>query len=155
MEEETASEDVSQQYVTFTNGDRHFGVEITRVREIRQFSETTELPNQPHYTRGVINIRGEVIPVHDLRMRFGGARTDASPDHVILIVSIQDQNAGILVDAVSDIAAVAYSEIRPVPTGAQEGEADKAISGLVAKDDLMVALIDLDRLFPTAVDTAA
>ena len=155
MEQDAQTQEESRQYVTFTNGDRHYGVEIMRVREIRQWSPTSELPNQPLYTRGVLNIRGEIIPVHDLRARFGGSLTEATENHVILIVAIGQQNVGVLVDGVSDIAAVSASEIKPVPSGAQHGAGEEAITGLVSKNETMVALINLDRLFPTAVDLAA
>ena len=153
MDQDALDIEDSKQYVTFTNGDRHYGAEIMRVREIRQWSPTSELPNQPHYTRGVLNIRGEVIPVHDLRARFGGAFTEATESHVILIVNIGEQNVGILVDAVSDIVNVAASEIRPVPQGAQDGGGD-AIMGLVSKNDNMIALIDISRLFPNCLAAA-
>lgn len=138
-----------RQYVTFTNGDRCYGVEIMRVREIRQWSPTSELPNQPYYTRGVLNIRGEVIPVHDLRMRFGGGQTEATDSHIVVVVDIDDQNVGILVDAVSDIVDVNAEDIRAVPAGAQDG-CDDAVSGLVNNDDQMIALIDLSRLLPNS-----
>lgn len=155
MEERALNEvDEQKQYVTFTNGDRYYGVEIMRVREIRQWSPTSELPNQPPYTRGVLNIRGEVIPVHDLRARFGGSMTEATENHVVLIVAIDEQNVGILVDAVSDIATVLSSEIKPVLSGAQHSTED-AIIGLVSKNDIMVALVNLDRLFPKSERFAA
>lgn len=137
----------STQYVTFTNDERQYGIEITRVREIRQWSPTTELPNQPFYTRGVINIRGVVVPVHDLRARFGGALTEATEHHAILIVSQGDQDTGVLVDAVSDIVSVAADERRPVPNGAREAE-DGSVTALICRDDKMIALLDPDRLFP-------
>lgn len=143
-----------KQYVTFTNDDRSYGVEITRVREIRQWSPISELPNQPHYTRGVLNIRGEVIPVHDLRARLGGGLTDTSDSHVVVVVNIGDQNVGILVDAVSDIIDVNAEEVRSVPSGAQNGR-DEAVSGLVNKDDHMIALLDLELLFPRARSAVA
>ncbi|MEO1331586.1 MAG: chemotaxis protein CheW, partial [Pseudomonadota bacterium] len=116
--DETDGEGVAQ-YVTFQNGDRVYGLEITRVVEIRQWAPVSDLPNQPAYTRGVLNIRGEVIPVHDLRARFGGALTEATENHVVLIVALGDQKAGVLVDAVSDIVSVTGHDVRSVPDGAQ------------------------------------
>lgn len=155
MEQNDAVSEETRQYVTFKNADRHYGVEILHVREIRQWSPTPELPNQPSYTRGVLNIRGEVIPVHDLRARFGGPMTEASEHHVILIVAIEEENVGILVDAVSDIIDVAAGEIKPVPSGAQHGGGEEAIAGLVDKDDKMVALIHLERLFQRSAAAVA
>ena len=137
-----------RQYVTFLVGDRLYGVEITLVREIKQWTPTTALPNQPHYTRGVLNLRGTIVPVHDLRVRFGGSLTDATENHVVVIASIGEQSVGILVDAVSDILTVAPDDVRPIPSGARELDLE-SISGLVTSDDQMIALLDLPRLFPT------
>lgn len=143
----------SKQYVTFTNGDRHYGIEITRVREIRQWSQAEELPNQPYHTRGVLDIRGEIVPVHDLRARFGGALTEATEHHVVLILALE-QSTGVLVDAVSDIVLVSPEEIRSVPESARENH-DGALIGLVNHDEKMIALIDADRLFATPMSFAA
>ncbi len=147
---ETDRKDVGdyRQYVTFLVGDRLYGVEIVAVREIKQWSPTTALPNQPHYTRGVLNLRGTIVPVHDLRARFGGQLTDATENHVVVIAAIEDQHVGILVDAVSDILTVAPDDIRAIPPGARELDLD-SISGLVNSEDQMIALLDLSRLFPT------
>lgn len=138
-----------KQYVTFMVGDRGYGVDIVAVREIKQWSPTTALPNQPHYMRGVLNLRGTIVPVHDLRARFGDPLTDASETHVVVIVWIGEQTVGVLVDAVSDIITVSSDDIRPVPSA--EGEFDQtAIGGLVSVESGMVALLDLDKLFGAA-----
>lgn len=136
-----------KQYVTFLVGDRLYGVEITLVREIKQWTPTTALPNQPHYTRGVLNLRGTIVPVHDLRVRFGGMLTEATENHVVVIASIGEQSVGILVDAVSDILTITPDDVRPIPSGAREMDLE-SISGLVTSDDQMIALLDLARLFP-------
>ncbi len=135
-----------KQYVTFLVGDRSYGVDIVRVREIKQWTPTTALPNQHEYTRGVLNLRGTVVPVHDLRARFGGELTETTENHVVVIAWIADQTVGILVDAVSDIVTVDTDEIRPVP---QSGSMDQnsSISGLVSNEEEMVALLDLDTIF--------
>ncbi|MGM0585316.1 MAG: chemotaxis protein CheW [Pseudomonadota bacterium] len=135
-----------KQYVTFLVGDRAYGVDIVLVREIKQWSPTTALPNQPHYMRGVLNLRGTIVPVHDLRARFSGELTEATETHVVVIVWIGDQTVGVLVDAVSDIISFSSDDIRPVPSS--EGDLDhSAINGLVNAESGMVALLDLDALF--------
>lgn len=135
-----------KQYVTFMVGDHAYGVDIVAVREIKQWSPTTALPNQPHYMRGVLNLRGTIVPVHDLRARFGGPETEATENNVIVIVWIGEQTVGVLVDAVSDIIAVQAENIRPVPNS--EGDLDpSSIGGLVTAESGMVALLDLDALF--------
>ncbi|MGB0499235.1 MAG: chemotaxis protein CheW [Rubricella sp.] len=142
------------QYVSFMVGDRAYGVDIMAVREIKQWSQTTGLPNQPQYTRGVLNLRGTIVPVHDLRARFGGALTEATETHVVVIVQIGEQTVGILVDAVSDILTVSPDDILPVPTG-QAGADARAIAGLVSTETGMVALLELHGLFDDALAGAA
>ncbi|MEM9725294.1 MAG: chemotaxis protein CheW, partial [Pseudomonadota bacterium] len=119
-----------------------------------QWSPTTALPNQPHYTRGVLNLRGTIVPVHDLRARFGGPLTEATENHVVLIASIGEQSVGILVDAVSDILTVSPDDVRPIPSGARDIDLE-SISGLVTSGDDMIALLELPRLFPIREEEAA
>jgi purine-binding chemotaxis protein CheW len=136
----------SKQYVTFLVSGRAYGVDIMLVREIKQWSPTTGLPNQPHYMRGVLNLRGTIVPVHDLRARFGGDLTEATETHVVVIVWIGDQTVGVLVDAVSDIISVSPDDVRPVPSS--EADLDQsALNGLVNAESGMVALLDLKALF--------
>ncbi len=136
----------SQQYVAFELGNQFYGVEITSVREIRQWSPTTELPNQPHYGRGVLDIRGEVVPVYDLRARFGSPVIDVNENHVVLIASIDDRSIGILVDAVSDIIDLGAADMRPVPEGARETD-HETVTSLANHGNRMIALLDLPALF--------
>lgn len=143
-----------KQYVTFAVGDRLYGVEIVAVKEIKQWSPTTTLPNQPHFTRGVLNLRGTIVPVHDLRARFGGQLTEATENHVVVIATIGEQSVGILVDAVSDILTVSPEDTRAIPPSARDMDLE-SISGLVNSGDDMIALIDLPRLFPQASLEAA
>jgi len=135
-----------QQFVTFVVGDRTYGVEIVQVREIKQWTPVTALPNQHGYTRGVLNLRGTVVPVHDLRSRFGNGITEATPSHVVIITWIGEQTVGILVDAVSDIISINPEEIRPAPPGGAARD-EAAINGLVDCDGDMVAIINLEQLF--------
>lgn len=134
------------QYVTFLVGEKTFGIVIVMVREIKQWTPTTSLPNQKSYMRGVLNLRGTIVPVHDLRARFGGALTEATENHVVVIAYVQDQTIGILVDAVSDIITVSNDEIRSVPTTGSHDQ-DSCISGLVNNEHEMVALLDLEATF--------
>lgn len=143
-----------KQYVTFLVGDRSYGVDIVQVREIKQWSQTTTLPNQPEYTRGVLNLRGTIVPVFDLRARFGGPLSEATENHVVVIVWIEEQTVGILVDAVSDIITVADESVKAVP-GQSFQDDGYALSGLVSAESDMVALLDLEHLFPRAEETAA
>ncbi len=134
------------QFVTFVVGESTYGVEIVQVREIKQWSPVTALPNQHDYTRGVLNLRGTVVPVHDLRARFGDGLTEATSSHVVIITWIGEQTVGILVDAVSDIITINPEEIRPAPQGGTAHDVT-SIDGLVDCDGDMVAIINLKQLF--------
>ena len=107
----------SRQFVTFMVDGQSYGIAIASVREIICWTQVTPLPNQPAYTRGVLNLRGTIIPVHDLRMRLSGVRTEATETHVIVITMLGSQTLGILVDAVSDILTVAPDELKAPPQG--------------------------------------
>ena len=134
------------QYVTFLVDGRSYGIEITKIREIRGWSVPTTLPNAPHAMRGLLNLRGTVVPVFDLRCQFNGLDTDVGDSHVVIIVALVDRLIGILVDAVSDILTLEPGEIMPVP---KSGNApDQAfLDGLVSRGNRLIALLQLEGLF--------
>lgn len=134
-----------RQFISFTIGDEEYGVDIMAIREIKGWTVSTELPNTPPYIRGVINLRGAIVPILDLRARFGRGVTVTSPRHVIIVVAVGSRVAGILVDAVADILAVSADEIQPPP---QIERTDIGfLTGLVTVEGRMVALLDLDHVF--------
>lgn len=140
-----AGSEATQQFITFTLGSQEYGVDIMRVREIKGWAETTSLPKAPPHIRGVINLRGVIVPILDLRARFGMGMTEPGPMHVVIIVTTAERISGLLVDTVSDIVAVPPEAVRPVPPmGA--GEEAGLLDGLVAIGDRMVTLVSLDRL---------
>ena len=144
------------QFITFSIGDEEFGVDIVTVQEIKGWTETTALPNAPSYMLGVLNLRGVIVPIYDLRARFGLGDTIPSKNHVIVIVMVSDRIIGILVDAVSDILTVRAVKIRAVPE--MGGQVDqKFISGLVTVEKRTVALLEPRLLFdidPVADDAS-
>lgn len=145
-----------RQIVTFRVDDRHFGVEVQAVREIKSWMETTPLPHAPVHVRGVLNLRGVILAVYDLRARLALGITQATPSHVIVVVTIADRLVGLLVDSVSDILTVEESDIRPVPE--LETDKDGVISGLVLREEHLVALLDLRAVLsdhPAALGQAA
>jgi len=147
----------TRQFISFTIGHEEYGVDIMAIREIKGWVPTTELPNTPPYVRGVINLRGAIVPIFDLRARFGGGATSASARHVIIVVSVRSRVVGILVDAVADIITIAFSSIQPVPELEHKTDAG-FLAGLVTVEGRMVALLDLDRLFDVElgeIDVAA
>ncbi len=148
------ADDRCQQFMTFTLGDEEFGIDIMMVREIKGWSETTTIPNSPVYVLGVINLRGVVVPIFDLRVRFGRAATEASAMHAIIIVSTDAKTVGLLVDRVSDIVPVPKEAIRAVPEVASPID-DNFLEGLVTSGDRMITLISLPRLLSSRPHAAA
>lgn len=140
----------TQQFVTFAIGKEEYAVDIMQVREIQAWTEVTVLPNQPIYMRGVLNLRGIIVPIFDLRSRFGQGKTDATNIHVVVIIAVGDRIIGILVDRVSDILTVDSSEIRTVPDMDDNDEGEHII-GLVTAEDRMVALLDTGSLFRSEI----
>jgi purine-binding chemotaxis protein CheW len=136
------------QFVTFAIGDDQYGVDIMAVREIKGWSEITHLPKQPEYVRGVLNLRGVMVPIIDLRCRFGQGLTEATPMHVVIIVQIDARLVGLLGDRVSDIVSVDGAQIQAVPRVAQSSRID-FLAGLVTIEGAMIALIDLCNLLTT------
>lgn len=140
-----AQKDNVQQFLTFTVGREEYGVDIMTVREIKGWTETTRLPNAPEFMRGVMNLRGLIIPIFDLRTRFNLGPTEATPKHVVIILAVGERTIGILVDTVSDILDANANQIKPAPTDSQ---ADAAfISGLISLENRMVVLLSVEHLF--------
>ena len=133
------------QVVCFTIGEESYGIDIRQVREIRAWQVATPLPNTPPFVRGVINLRGTIVPVLDLRARFGQGTTTPSAAHVIIVVTVGTRIIGILVDAVSDIVTVPEDEVRPVP---EIGGSDAAecLNGLATVNDQLIALVSVERI---------
>jgi len=142
--QESASE--TRQYISFTIGQEEYGVDIMAVREIKAWTDTTHLPNTPEYMRGVLNLRGVIVPIFDLRCRFGMGLTQATNMHVVVIVQVGQRMVGMLVDTVSDILTIAEDEIQQMPQMERNID-DEYLSGLVTVKDRLVALLDADLLF--------
>ena len=113
----------SLQFITFTLGEEDYGVDIMVVREIKGWTETTAIPNAPRFIHGVINLRGIIVPIMDLRARFGMALTVPSRMHVVIIINTGARTIGLLVDAVSDIISVTPG---CDPRGAGDGVGQRA-----------------------------
>jgi purine-binding chemotaxis protein CheW len=135
----------TRQFVTFTLGEQQYCVDIMSVREIRASNVVTRLPSAPDFVRGVINLRGTIVPIIDLRMRFAQGRTEPTQSHVVVIVTIEGRLNGLLVDGVSDILTVRAGDIAPIPE--TDGESrNPFFDGLISHGDTMLIVISLDRL---------
>jgi purine-binding chemotaxis protein CheW len=134
-----------QQFITFQIGEQVLGIDIMAVREIRAWSPTTALPHVANHVRGVVNLRGTVLPVMDLRARLGWGETDPSARHVIMVVRVNEQLQGLIVDAVNDIVTIDEANLQPPPdvSGNRLGE---IIRGLASIEDRMVMILALEAL---------
>ncbi len=145
-----------RELITFKVAEQFFSVDIMAVREIRGWSPPTPLPQSPPYVTGVINLRGQILPIVDMAARLGLSPAEPTARHVIIVVSIDGRLVGVLVDAVCDIIAIAPEALQPAPD--LTGEAAAAfVAGLVTDEDRLISLIALDHLIPPieAVDTEA
>jgi purine-binding chemotaxis protein CheW len=140
--------------INFAIGADQYGVDIMSVREIKEWSNVTHLPKQADYVRGVLNLRGVVVPIIDLRCRFGQGLTDCTPTHIIIIVHVDGRQMGLLADRVLDIVSFDRNDVQPVPDVARSSRA-RFISGLVTVEGSMIALIDLARLLSLDGDDEA
>jgi purine-binding chemotaxis protein CheW len=131
--------------ISFSIGEEQYGVDIMAVREIKGWSEITHLPKQPDYVRGVLNLRGVMVPIIDLRCRFGQGKTEATALHVVIVVQVEARLIGLLADRVLDILSFEASQVQAVPQIARSSRVD-FLSGLVTIDGTMIALVDLPNL---------
>ncbi|MFN7038195.1 MAG: chemotaxis protein CheW [Alphaproteobacteria bacterium] len=134
------------QYLTFTVEDEEYGVDIMTVREIKGWSETTRLPNSSEYMRGVMNLRGLIIPIFDLRARFGRGITEPHPKKVVVILAAGKKTIGILVDNVSDILDTNSESIKPAPD-TDNSLSQEFVEGLISVKERMVVLLNINKLF--------
>lgn len=134
----------STQFLTFIMNNEEYGVEILDVQEIRGWENCTELPNMPTYVKGVINLRGTIVPIIDLRQKFGFEHIEYSATTVVIIVKVlvegQLKVMGLVVDAVSDVHTIIDSEIN-LPPQLSHDSAPNVIKGLVSVNDKMVVLL--------------
>lgn len=136
---------MSRQLITFQLGEEVLGADIMAIREIRAWSPATPLPNVPEHVRGVVNLRGVVLPVFDLRHRLGWGRTEPSGRHVIIVINTGEQLQGLIVDAVNDIVTITPENMQPLPDIGR-GAAAFFLDGLATIDDRMIMVLALDRL---------
>ncbi|OQA08957.1 MAG: Chemotaxis protein CheW [Firmicutes bacterium ADurb.Bin373] len=125
-EDEDTQED---KFLTFVLNREEYGIEIRHVTEIIGIQNITEVPDMPHYIKGVINLRGKVIPVMDVRLRFGVAERDYDDRTCIIVINIEEQSVGMIVDRVSEVLDIPKSEVAPPPK-VKKGESSRFIKGM-------------------------
>ena len=153
IESQNNANDVRLQFITFISGEQEYGANIMTIREIRGWTDTTLLPHAPEYVRGVINLRGVVLPVVDLKGLLGYGLTEANSKQVIIVVNAGTRTLGLLVDAVSDILTAKASEIQPTPELARDATCS-FIEGIAVLDKRMVTLLSMEKLTASLAGSA-
>src|SRR3954451_15473880 len=146
--------DTKRELLSFRLGAQEFCVDVMAVREIRGWTQETKLPHAPSFVRGVVNLRGAVIPIVDLGERLGLARTEASAQSVIIVAQVGAQLVGLLVSTVCDIVNADDSKIQPTPEVAS-GPTRSYMQGLLTVEDRMVGVLRTDQLVPALEPEAA
>ncbi len=154
MNHATISGDNRQELIAFRIGSQEFCVDIMSVREIRGWTPATPLPHAQKFMRGVINLRGTVLPIIDLSARLGFGYTNPEARHVIIVVRTGDQEVGLLVDAVCDILSVTEDMLQPTPNVASD-TVKSFIRGILAVEGRMIGLIGLERILPDSQEAEA
>jgi purine-binding chemotaxis protein CheW len=141
------------QQLTFSLAGEEYGADILSVREIRGWSRVTRIPQTPSYLLGVLNLRGAIVPVMDLRLRFGLEREAYDQNTVVIIVAVVERLFGIVVDAVSDVVDIDLAAIKPVPDMGAIVDT-RYLKGLATHVERMVMLLDVEKLVrPEDVET--
>ncbi len=136
----------SMQLVSFNLGEETYGIEITKIREIILMGQITQVPETPHYIKGLINLRSTVIPVIDLRARFGLPEEALTDESRIMVLNVGTRTIGIIVDAVSEVLRVTGDQISEAPpTVSSLG--NEYMTGLVRLEEQLLILLDVDHLF--------
>lgn len=133
------------QYLTFRLGEEEYGVEILKVQEIKGYSAITPIPNTPAYLKGVMNLRGTIVPVVDLRAKFTMAEAEYNQFTVIIVLTVGAKVMGLVVDAVSDVLNIPRTDIQPTPDFGAQVDA-RFISGMAKAGDKLVVLLDIDTV---------
>lgn len=136
------------QLVSFNIGQEEFGVDILKVQEIIRMISVTHVPNSPYYVDGVINLRGKVIPIIDLRIRLGLPRKDHDKDTRIIVVELEGKIIGFVVDAVSEVLRIPKNITEPPPVLAS-GVDTSYITAVGKLEDRLLILLDLDKVLST------
>jgi purine-binding chemotaxis protein CheW len=133
------------QYLTFTLGQEEYGVEILKVQEIKGYSAITPIPNTPSYIKGVMNLGGTIIPVVDLRAKFGMVATEYNQFTVIIVVRVGAKVMGVIVDAVSDVLNIPTTDIQAAPDFGAQVET-RFISGMAKAGEKLVVLLEIEKI---------
>lgn len=134
-----------REYLTFTLGDEEYGIDILTVQEIRGYDTVTKIANSPEFIKGVINLRGTIVPIVDMRIKFHLGNVLYNQFTVVIVLNIGQRVVGMVVDGVSDVITLAPEQIRPAPEFSSALDTQYLV-GLGTVDERMIILVDIERL---------
>lgn len=143
------SDMVASEYLTFTLGNEEYAIDILKVQEIRGYEQPTLIANAPPFIKGVINLRGIIVPIVDLRIKFNLGKVEYTPFTVVIILNVAGRVIGVVVDSVSDVISLIPEQIRPSPDFSATFDT-KYILGLASLDTRMMIVTDIERLITSA-----
>ena len=145
LEHVTGMADDANQFLTFTLGEENYGLDILRVQEIKGFTKVTRIPNTPSFIKGVLNLRGAIVPIVDLRTKFAMEQVEHTMFTCIVVVVVQERIMGVIVDAVSDVLNIDPNDIQPAPNFG--GRVDTSfIQNIARVGDKLITILDIDRV---------
>jgi purine-binding chemotaxis protein CheW len=148
MESRAAARETTREVLVFVLGAEEYGVDILKVQEIRGYEKVTPLPRAPAYLKGVVNLRGTIVPVIDLRIKFGMADPRYDSFTVVVILRLAGRVIGVVVDGVSDVVQLGEKDVKAAPHLGSVVDAT-FLAGLATKDDRMILLLDIEKLLST------
>lgn len=134
-----------QEFLSFVLGEEHYALDITTVKEIRGYEQVTKIANAPKFIKGVMNLRGDIVPVVDLRIKFSVGEATYNEFTIVIMLNVHDRIVGIVVDGVSDVIRLAEDEILPPPEFGVAFDSEY-LHGLADVDDTMVILVNIENL---------
>ncbi|AQU84603.1 MAG: chemotaxis protein CheW [Halomonas sp.] len=140
-----AAEAENREFLVFSLGEEEYAIDILKVQEIRGYENVTRIANAPDFIKGVTNLRGVIVPIVDLRIKFHLENVEYGGQTVVIVVNVADRVVGIVVDGVSDVMTLTPEQIKPAPEFGVTLSSD-FLSGLGSLDDRMLVLVDIDKL---------
>jgi purine-binding chemotaxis protein CheW len=147
--EQLSTDSKRLEFLTFTLGDEHYGLDIMQVKEIRGYEPVTKIANAPAFIKGVLNLRGDIVPIVDLRLKFAVGSASYNEFTIVIMLHIGERIVGIVVDAVSDVINIGTDDVKPPP---QFGVAfdSQYLHGLAPVNDQMIILLNIEKLISSS-----
>jgi len=143
--EKKAEEIAAQEFLVFTLGEEEYGIDILKVQEIRGYDHVTRIANTPEFIKGVTNLRGVIVPILDMRIKFLQNNVSYNENTVVIVLNLKNRVVGIVVDGVSDVLALSKDDIRAAPEFTVTLSTEY-LTGLGARGDRMLILVDIEKL---------